>query len=50
MPNEKVRSLAITQALNGMNPDQARATLARIDVQDEQGRNTPFASAILSRM
>ncbi|OJT21826.1 TIGR02646 family protein [Archangium sp. Cb G35] len=37
-----------TQALKGMDPEQAREALSRIDVRDEQGRNMPFASAILS--
>ncbi|REG32826.1 uncharacterized protein (TIGR02646 family) [Archangium gephyra] len=37
-----------TQALNGMDPEQAREALSRIDTRDEQGQNRPFASAILS--
>lgn len=39
---------AFTQTLSGMNPEQARALLARLDARDEQGRNAPFASAILA--
>ncbi len=36
------------QALAGVEPERAQALLARIDAQDAQGRNMPFASAILS--
>jgi len=36
------------QALAGVTPDQARAVLARIDSRNAQGKNEPFASAILS--
>ncbi|HLM47675.1 MAG TPA: hypothetical protein VK458_27670, partial [Myxococcaceae bacterium] len=45
------RKSAITgfvQTLNGMNQNQRRAMLASIDARKEQGRNEPFASAILS--
>jgi len=31
-----------------VEPERAKAMLARIDARDEEGRNTPFASAILS--
>lgn len=39
--------IGFTDALKGMEPVQARQALARIDEVDSQGKNTPFASAIL---
>lgn len=36
------------QALAGVEPERARAVLARMDQPDTQRRNEPFASAILS--
>ena len=40
--------MGFTQALNGMNAEQARAALSQVDARDSQGRNVPFASAVLS--
>lgn len=40
----------VIQALAGVEQNQARAALARIDARDGQGWNAPFASAILSAL
>jgi uncharacterized protein (TIGR02646 family) len=38
----------VMQELAGVEPERARAALARLDERNAQGRNEPFASAILS--
>jgi uncharacterized protein (TIGR02646 family) len=44
----KAAVIGFSQALQGMSEAQARAALAQVDARSSQGRNMPFASAILS--